>query len=75
LDDEDSRWIEFNPYILREIMSRRKGQLVSKEICSECGGSSLIHDGDSGEIICGNCGLVVTESIINKGPEWRAFDR
>ena len=33
----------------------------------------MVHDEDSGEIICGNCGLVVKESLINDGPEWRAF--
>ncbi|MCD6263495.1 transcription initiation factor IIB [Candidatus Bathyarchaeota archaeon] len=41
--------------------------------CPECGSENLIHDEESGEIICGDCGLVITESIINKGPEWRAF--
>jgi len=33
----------------------------------------MVHDDDSGEIICRNCGLVVKESLINDGPEWRAF--
>ena len=33
----------------------------------------MVHDEDSGEIICGSCGLVVKESMINDGPEWRAF--
>jgi len=33
----------------------------------------MVHDEDSGEIICGNCGLVIKESMINDGPEWRAF--
>ena len=41
--------------------------------CPECGSENLIQDKESGEIICGNCGLVIDESIINKGPEWRAF--
>jgi transcription initiation factor TFIIB len=60
-------------YILRDSMSLRKEKLKSEDICSECGSSIIIHDGGSGEIICGSCGLVITESIINKGPEWRAF--
>jgi transcription initiation factor TFIIB len=42
-------------------------------MCSECGNRTIIHDEESGEIICGSCGLVLTESTINKGPEWRAF--
>jgi transcription initiation factor TFIIB len=54
-------------------MSRKRGKIQSEEVCSECGSSNIIRDGRSGEIICGNCGLVITDSIINKGPEWRAF--
>jgi len=54
-------------------MSRKRGKIQSEEVCSECGSSNIIRDGGSGEIICGNCGLVITDSIINKGPEWRAF--
>jgi len=33
----------------------------------------MINDEDSGEIICGGCGLVIKESMVNDGPEWRAF--
>jgi len=54
-------------------MSKKRGKIQSEEVCSECGSSNIIRDGRSGEIICGNCGLVITDSIINKGPEWRAF--
>lgn len=42
-------------------------------ICPDCGSDNLIQDEESGEVICGNCGLVVSESTINEGPEWRAF--
>ncbi|MFH0748725.1 MAG: transcription initiation factor IIB [Candidatus Bathyarchaeota archaeon] len=41
--------------------------------CPECGGNNLVEDYDMGEIVCGNCGLVIRESIIDEGPEWRAF--
>jgi len=41
--------------------------------CIECGSTSLIHDYDTGETACGNCGLVLHEQMIDKGPEWRAF--
>ena len=54
-------------------MSKRRSQPASELLCSECGGSNIIHDNESGEIICGNCGLVITNQVINKGPEWRAF--
>ena len=34
----------------------------------------MIQDGGSGEIVCGDCGLVVSETAVNTGPEWRAFN-
>jgi len=54
-------------------MSKRRTKLASELVCSDCGGSNIIHDNASGEIICGTCGLVITDTVINKGPEWRAF--
>ena len=41
--------------------------------CIECGSTSLIHDYDTGETICANCGIVLHEQMIDKAPEWRAF--
>jgi transcription initiation factor TFIIB len=41
--------------------------------CIECGSTSLVHDYDTGETVCANCGLVLHEQMIDKGPEWRAF--
>jgi len=41
--------------------------------CPECGGTNLIHDYDTGETVCGSCGLVLHEQMMDKGPEWRAF--
>ena len=41
--------------------------------CPECGSSNLIHDYDTGETVCGDCGLVLYEQMMDKGPEWRAF--
>lgn len=43
-------------------------------ICPECGSREIIQDGGSGEIVCGDCGLVISESAVNTGPEWRAFN-
>ncbi len=42
--------------------------------CPECGSKKLIRDYERGEIICANCGLVISENIADMGPEWRAFD-
>ena len=45
----------------------------SAENCPECTSKNLVHDYDSGETICGDCGLVLYEQMLDKGPEWRAF--
>ena len=39
--------------------------------CPECNGS-LKQDGC--ETVCGNCGLVVEQDSIDRGPEWRSFE-
>ena len=41
--------------------------------CQECESKNLVHDYDTGETICGDCGLVLYEQMMDKGPEWRAF--
>jgi len=41
--------------------------------CPECGGR-LHTDEEHGETVCAECGLVVAEDSIDRGPEWRAFD-
>src|SRR6056297_2930716 len=41
--------------------------------CPECGGH-VITDDEHGETVCGDCGLVITEDSVDRGPEWRAFD-
>jgi len=42
-------------------------------LCPECGNENLISDDSRGEIVCGVCGLVLNQRIIDSGPEWRAF--
>jgi len=41
--------------------------------CPECSGK-LVADEEHGETICVDCGLVVEEGSVDRGPEWRAFD-
>jgi len=43
------------------------------ENCPECTSKNLVHDYDASETICGDCGLVLYEQMLDKGPEWRAF--
>ena len=40
--------------------------------CPECGGK-VVHDEDHGEQTCEECGLVLDDASIDRGPEWRAF--
>jgi transcription initiation factor TFIIB len=41
--------------------------------CPECDGP-LLADDEHGETVCDDCGLVVDEDSVDRGPEWRAFD-
>ena len=41
--------------------------------CPACGGP-LVTDLQRGEVVCAQCGLVVAESAVDTGPEWRVFD-
>ena len=54
-------------------MKSRKVPQRLAENCPECKSKNLVHDYDSGETICGDCGLVLYEQMLDKGPEWRAF--
>jgi len=44
-----------------------------KQRCLRCGKTALITDAETGEIVCGNCGFVLSESVENPGPERRSF--
>src|SRR6266496_6755581 len=44
-------------------------------ICSKKGVKSavVVTDPESGEIICNNCGMVISQNIEDARPEWRSF--
>lgn len=44
-----------------------------KEKCPRCGKSETVSDAETGELVCGACGIVLTERAENSGPEWRSF--
>ncbi|ELY88501.1 transcription initiation factor IIB [Natrinema altunense] len=46
---------------------------TERERCPECNGR-LVADDEHAETVCADCGLVVEEGEIDRGPEWRAFD-
>lgn len=47
------------------------GKMERIDVCPECGGG-LVND-NSGERYCEDCGVVVIEQQIDRGPEWRAY--
>ena len=47
--------------------------ITQQASCNVCDGTELIHDKVNGEIVCARCGLVRTDDVFNRGPEWRAF--
>jgi transcription initiation factor TFIIB len=43
-------------------------------VCSECNNKKLLMDHEAGELVCHDCGFVISSKQISRGPEWRAFD-
>ena len=48
-------------------------QIVSKQRCPRCGKNTIITDMEIAELICGRCGYVISERLVDSGPEWRSF--
>src|SRR2546421_10934968 len=42
-------------------------------VCPECSSEHLVRDYARGELVCDSCGLVISESAIDEGPEWAAY--
>ena len=57
----------------REREQERTEESESTDGCPECEGL-VVNDEEHGESVCVDCGLVVEEDGIDRGPEWRAFD-
>ena len=53
---------------------KRSRKFVRIRKCPSCGSKHLTTDKSRGEIVCAKCGLVIKEKIIDRSPEWRAFD-
>ncbi|MBC9986419.1 transcription initiation factor IIB 2 [Haloferax sp. Atlit-47N] len=51
----------------------RESERDETQVCPECSGH-LVTDEEHGETICEDCGLVVEDTVVDRGPEWRAFD-
>ncbi len=60
---------------MKEEKKKEKAAWIDEiERCPECGSTHLVRDYERGELICQDCGLVIDESYIDQGPDWRAFD-
>jgi len=57
-------------------MVEKKKKIEEEEIrkCPYCGSTHIIKDYEHGELVCDECGSVLSDKIIDQGPEWRAFD-
>jgi transcription initiation factor TFIIB len=42
-------------------------------LCSVCNKAATISDPESGETVCGNCGLVLSDNTMETQAEWRNF--
>jgi transcription initiation factor TFIIB len=43
--------------------------------CPKCGGKRLIRDYEHAEVVCGSCGYVITDRLLDAGPDWRMMGR
>ena len=59
---------------LRDVYETRFDEQTNDHLaatCPECTGTVIV---DAGERRCADCGLVITEQQIDRGPEWRSFE-
>jgi transcription initiation factor TFIIB len=54
--------------------SKERMDLQDETSCPVCGGARIISDNVTGERVCGDCGVVLNETVMDTGPEYRAFN-
>ncbi|MFC6951733.1 transcription initiation factor IIB [Halorubellus litoreus] len=69
----DDRTAERNTVDRTVEHDEREQERTDERTCPECGGR-VDADESHGETVCTDCGLVVEEDAVDRGPEWRAFD-
>jgi transcription initiation factor TFIIB len=42
--------------------------------CPSCGGTRIVSDRVTGEKVCAQCGMVVNDTVMDTGPEYRVFN-
>src|SRR6056297_2042389 len=53
--------------------AEQSSESTGQQTCPECESESITSDG-GGELVCEDCGLVIEDENIDRGPEWRAFN-
>ena len=48
-----------------------KNAFTSGPKCPACTNTKIVTDQDTGELFCGNCGLVITDKVTDTNAEWR----
>ncbi|MFC7237966.1 transcription initiation factor IIB family protein [Saliphagus sp. GCM10025317] len=54
--------------------TRQESQRTNSGQCPDCETNTVVSDPDRGELVCRECGLVLSDEPIDYGPEWRAFN-
>lgn len=49
--------------------------MSSPKRCPECNSTHLIYDDNRGELLCGDCGLLIEEKMVDTTHELRSFDK
>jgi transcription initiation factor TFIIB len=50
----------------------RSQERTDRFACPECESDGTLHE-EGGETVCQDCGAVVEEAVVDRGPEWRSF--
>jgi transcription initiation factor TFIIB len=56
------------------IVDKSKQQKENFPQCPYCSKNGIIEDKRTGERVCASCGLVITDIIMDTGPEYRVFN-
>jgi transcription initiation factor TFIIB len=59
----------------REQATESTSTQTQQDHCPECDSEQLAHSADQNELVCQSCGLILAESHLDHGPEWRAFNQ
>ncbi len=54
------------------LSDKQNVRTIPANLCPRCTKGSIVSD-TSGEVVCTNCGYVVTQTIEDQGKEWRNF--